>query len=83
MAKQKVHGVLFFGKQGRAKVFVEGSDESISLAKGYTGTALHGDTVEIISLPPKKKEIRSQKKIIKENKDSKLEELSSVELENF
>ena len=82
MAKQKVHGVLFFGKQGRAKVFVEGSDESISLAKGYTGTALHGDTVEIISLPPKK-EIRSQKKKIKENKDSKLEELSSVELENF
>ena len=31
------------------------------MAKGYTGTALHGDTVELISLPPKK-EIRSQKK---------------------
>ena len=62
MAKQKVHGVLFFGKQGRAKVFVEGSDESISLAKGYTGTALHGDTVEIISLPPKKKKFDRKKK---------------------
>ena len=62
MAKQKVHGVLFFGKQGRAKVFVEESDESISLAKGYTGTALHGDTVELISLPPKKKKFDRKKK---------------------
>lgn len=62
MAKQKVHGVLFFGKQGRAKVFVEESDESISLAKGYTGTALHGDTVELTSLPPKKKKFDRKKK---------------------
>lgn len=34
---------------------MEGRDEPISLAKGASGTALHGDLVELQSLPPKKK----------------------------
>ena len=61
MGKIKVHGVLFFGKQGRAKVFVDDRDEPISLAKGSSGTALHGDTVELVSLPPKKKKFDRRK----------------------
>ena len=55
MAKDKVRGTLSFGRQGRAKVVVDGRDEPISLAKGASGTALHGDLVEVQSLPPKKK----------------------------
>ena len=55
MSKGKITGTLYFGKQGRAKVIVEGWDEPVSLAKGYSGTALHGDTVELHVLPPKKK----------------------------
>ena len=55
MGKDKFRGTLFFGRQGRAKVVVEGRDEPISLAKGASGTALHGDLVEVQSLPPKKK----------------------------
>ncbi len=55
MGKFKVHGVLFFGKHGRAKVFLENNSEPISLAKGASGTALHGDTVELRTLPSKKK----------------------------
>ena len=39
MSKDKVSGILFFGKQGRAKVFVEFLDDPISLAKGASGTA--------------------------------------------
>ena len=62
MGKIKVHGVLFFGKQGRAKVFVDDRDEPISLAKGSSGTALHGDTVELVSLPPKKKKFDRRKR---------------------
>ena len=62
MGKIKVHGVLFFGKQGRAKVFVEDRDEPIALAKGSSGTALHGDTVELVSLPPKKKKFDRRKR---------------------
>ncbi|MBT3637742.1 MAG: RNB domain-containing ribonuclease, partial [Opitutae bacterium] len=55
MGKDKVRGTLFFGRQGRAKVVMEGRDEPISLAKGASGTALHGDLVELQVLPPKKK----------------------------
>ena len=55
MGKDKVRGTLFFGRQGRAKVVIEGRDEPISLAKGASGTALHGDLVELQVLPPKKK----------------------------
>ena len=62
MGKIKVHGVLFFGKQGRAKVIVDDRDEPISLAKGSSGTALHGDTVELVSLPPKKKKFDRRKR---------------------
>ena len=62
MSKFKVHGVLFFGKQGRAKVFVDGINEPISLAKGASSTALHGDMVELRKLPPKKKKSDRRKK---------------------
>ena len=55
MSKDRVSGILFFGKQGRAKVFVEGLDEPISLARGASGTALHGDLVELQVLGPRKK----------------------------
>jgi ribonuclease R len=55
VGKDKVRGTLFFGRQGRAKVVMEGRDEPISLAKGASGTALHGDLVELQVLPPKKK----------------------------
>ncbi len=55
MGKNKVRGSLFFGRQGRAKVVVDGWDEPISLARGASGTALHGDLVELQVLPPKKK----------------------------
>jgi ribonuclease R len=55
VGKDKVRGTLFFGRQGRAKVIVEGRDEPISLAKGASSTALHGDLVELQVLPPKKK----------------------------
>jgi len=68
VGKTKVHGVLFFGKQGRAKVIVEGQNEPISLAKGYSGTALHGDTVELIALPPKKRKFDRKKRGNREGK---------------
>jgi ribonuclease R len=68
VGKTKVHGVLFFGKQGRAKVIVEGQEEPISLAKGYSGTALHGDTVELIALPPKKRKFDRKKRGKRESK---------------
>ena len=55
MGKNRVRGTLFFGRQGRAKVRVEGWDDAVSLAKGASGTALHGDLVELQVLPPKKK----------------------------
>ena len=55
MSKDRVSGILFFGKQGRAKVFVEGLDEPISLARGASGTALHGDLVELQVLGPRRR----------------------------
>ncbi|MFL2938499.1 MAG: ribonuclease R family protein [Opitutales bacterium] len=61
MGKNKVRGVLFFGRQGRAKVIVDGWEEPISLAKGASGTALHGDTVELRVLAPKKKKFDRKK----------------------
>ena len=61
MGKNKVRGTLYFGKQGRAKVVVEGRDEPISLARGASGTALHGDLVELQVLPPKKKKMDRRK----------------------
>ena len=62
MGREKVHGVLYFGKQGRAKVVVEGKDEPIALAKGSSGTAIHGDTVELTVLPSKKKKFDRKKR---------------------
>ena len=62
MGKEKVHGVLYFGKQGRAKVVVEDGATPISLAKGASGTALHGDTVQLRVLPPKKRSLIERKK---------------------
>ena len=62
MGKSKVHGTLFFGKQGRAKVIVEGWVEPVSLARGASGTAMHGDTVELRTLAPKKKKFDRKKK---------------------
>ena len=61
MGKGKVRGTLYFGRQGRAKVHVEGRDEPISLARGASGTALHGDLVELHVLPPKKKKTDRRK----------------------
>jgi ribonuclease R len=55
VGKDKVRGNLYFGRQGRAKVVVDGWDEPISLARGASGTALHGDLVELQVLPSKKK----------------------------
>jgi ribonuclease R len=62
VGKDKVHGVLYFGRQGRAKVVVDEGSEPISLAKGASGTALHGDTVQLRLLPPRKKKFDRRKK---------------------
>ena len=61
MSKDKIIGVLYFGRQGRAKVVVDGWDEPISLARGASGTALHGDSVELHILPPKKNKFERRK----------------------
>ena len=61
MSKDKIIGVLYFGRQGRAKVVVDGWDEAISLARGASGTALHGDSVELHILPPKKNKFERRK----------------------
>ena len=55
MGKDKVRGTIKFRRDGRAKVYVEGLSEPISLARGANGTALHGDQVELLVLPPKRK----------------------------
>ena len=54
-------GILYFGRHGRAKVVVDGLDEPISLARGASGTALHGDSVELHTLPPKKNKFERKK----------------------
>jgi len=61
VSKGKIIGVLYFGRQGRAKVVVDGWDDPISLAKGASGTALHGDSVELHILPPKKNKFERRK----------------------
>ncbi|MEC8354991.1 MAG: RNB domain-containing ribonuclease [Verrucomicrobiota bacterium] len=61
MSKDKIIGVLYFGRQGRARVVVDGWDESISIARGASGTALHGDSVELHILPPKKNKFDRRK----------------------
>lgn len=68
MGKEKLSGFLYFGRQGRAKVVVEGVSEAISLARGASGTALHGDLVELLQLPPKKSKYQRRKN---KNKPSK------------
>ncbi|MEK9783953.1 MAG: hypothetical protein VW312_04875, partial [Opitutales bacterium] len=55
MGKPKLQGEIFFGRNGRAKVRLPNED-IISLARGRSGTALHGDMVELYRLPPKKKD---------------------------
>ena len=62
MGREKVQGVLYFGKQGRAKVVLDGKNEPIALAKGSSGTAIHGDTVELTVLPSKRKQFDKKKK---------------------
>ena len=60
---------MLFGKQGRAKVFLDSSKgEPIALAKGASSTALHGDLVELRPLPPKKNKFDRRKKKTKEQK---------------
>ena len=60
---------MLFGKQGRAKVYLESANkEPISLARGASSTALHGDLVELRSLAPKKKKFDRRKKRFKEQK---------------
>ncbi|MDG1138090.1 MAG: RNB domain-containing ribonuclease [Opitutales bacterium] len=68
MSKEKLTGSLYFGKQGRAKVIIEGRDEPISLARGSSATALHGDTVELHVLAPKKKKFERKKRPGKSSK---------------
>jgi len=65
VGRDKIHGVLYFGKQGRAKVVIEGKNEPIALAKGYSSTALHGDTVELTVLPSKKKKFDRKQRVKK------------------
>ena len=55
MGKPKLQGEIFFGRNGRAKVRLPNED-IVSLARGRSGTALHGDVVELYRLPPKKKD---------------------------
>ena len=55
MGKSPIRGTIYFSRTGRAKVHpVKG--QPLSLARGASGTALHGDLVELFRLPPKKKE---------------------------
>ena len=61
MGKEKLVGILYFGRHGRAKVVVDGWDEPISLARGASGTALHGDSVVLHTLPPKKNKFERKK----------------------
>jgi len=79
VGKSTVRGTLFFGHNGRCKVLVDTGD-SIPLARGASGVGLHGDTVELFRLPPKKKDRLRKKskpkppkyevrKIIKRNTD--------------
>ena len=53
VGKEAVHGVLYFRRDGRASVHVEGKNEPIPLAKGASGTALHGDEVRLRRLSQK------------------------------
>jgi len=62
VGREKVQGVLYFGKQGRAKVVVDGKSEPITLAKGSSGTAIHGDSVELTVLPSKRKQFNQKKR---------------------
>ena len=55
MGKSPIRGTIYFSRVGRAKVHPE-KGQPISLARGSSGTALHGDLVELFRLPPKKKE---------------------------
>ena len=55
--------------RGRAKVHLESANqEPVALARGASSTALHGDLVELRSLPPKKKKFDRRKKRYKEQK---------------
>jgi hypothetical protein len=60
VTKPKLKGEIFFGRNGRAKVRLPNED-IVSLARGRSGTALHGDVVELYRLPPKKKDKKKEK----------------------
>ena len=55
MGKSLTRGVLVFGRNGKAYVDVPGRRRSVQLAKGCSGTAMHGDEVEIRSSTRQKK----------------------------
>jgi ribonuclease R len=55
MGKSPIRGIIYFSRTGRAKVHPD-KGQPISLARGASGTSLHGDLVELYRLPPKKKE---------------------------
>jgi hypothetical protein len=55
MGKSPIRGTIYFSRTGRAKVHPD-KGQPLSLARGASGTALHGDLVELFRLPPKKKE---------------------------
>jgi len=57
VGKPTVRGILSFGRNGRCRVLLgEKAGEFVSLARGASGTGLHGDLVELFSLPPKKRD---------------------------
>ena len=62
VGKDSVHGILFFRRNGRAGVRIEGREDPISLAQGASGTALDGDEVELRRFPPRKAKGKPKKK---------------------
>ena len=62
MGKEPVRGVLYFRRNGRASIHIDGRSEPVPLAKGASGTALHGDEVELRRLSPKKTKSKQKKR---------------------
>ena len=82
MGKATVRGSLSFGRNGRCRVYLDDGKEFISLARGASGTGLHGDLVELYSLPPKKK--IGKKKVRKQDRPGlRFEKFSNVQPMSF
>ena len=62
MGKEPVRGVLYFRRNGRASIHIDGRSEPVPLAKGASGTALHGDEVQLRRLSPKKTKSKQKKR---------------------